>query len=315
MRNKKLTSMVLTVTVIAILLLSAPVSAITISVDTNKDTYYKADDSTITITGTIDIENTENLNITGYVVKIKNSTNNLVKNCSISTSGAVTGCGNITASITSNAAYTNDTRYGYGYGSSTLNGAYTDANQSFGYGYGYGYSAGVSNEIVVTITWNITADTSAALADDYTVNIFTKAEGNGNTRYYADSTEASFTINSGSAPSSSTSTGPSSNGLCSPTWKCSEWSECINGKQTRTCEDKWSCGTDEDKPKETRSCKMPAPVEKPKPSVGKATSVLQEPKEPEEPEPTIPLGTGIVVLISLIAIASFFGIKIYMNKK
>ncbi len=312
MNNKNILSVFLTLIIIFILLLSGPVSAITVSVDTNKDTYYQADDSTITITGTIDLENTEILNITNYIVQIKNSTGNLIKNCTISTGGSVSNCDNITASITYNGDYINGTRYGYGYGYSSLTGQYTTANQTFGYGYGYGYSAGVSNEIVLTITWNISSDTDDN-PDSYTSNVFAKAQGNGNTRYYADSTEAEFTINSGSAPSTSTSTGPAgSSGLCSPTWECSDWSECNNGKQTRTCEDKWDCGTDYKKPKEERSCKMP-----PKPKKKTTKPVEQEKPAPEpapeEPEPMIPLGAGIIISIIGLIIAVIIAVKIKMK--
>jgi len=311
MKNKKLTSVTLTIVIIAILLLSGPVSAITVSVDTNKSTYYKADDSTITITGTIDLENTEILNITEYVVQIKNSTSNLIKNCSISSGGTVSNCNNITATVTYNGDYMNGTRYGYGYGYSSLSGTYTTANQTFGYGYGYGYSAGASNEIVITISWDINSDT-ADNPDDYTANIFTKAQGNGNTRYYADSTAASFTIKSGSAPSSDADTGSKAGGICSPTWECTDWSKCSNGKQTRTCEDKWSCGDEEDKPKEIRSCKMPS---KPKKKTAKPVEQKKPAPEPtpEEPEPMIPLGAGIVISIIGLIIAVIIAVKIKMK--
>ena len=44
-------------------------------------------------------------------------------------------------------------------------------------------------------------------------------------------------------------------GGCQENWVCSVWSECQpNGKQTRTCIDKNNCGTEENKPKETRDC-------------------------------------------------------------
>ncbi len=41
---------------------------------------------------------------------------------------------------------------------------------------------------------------------------------------------------------------------CSENWICAEWSVCADGKQTRTCTDQNSCGTDENKPEETQNC-------------------------------------------------------------
>jgi len=41
---------------------------------------------------------------------------------------------------------------------------------------------------------------------------------------------------------------------CTESWECTEWSECIDGKMTRTCTDTNSCGTETDKPAETQVC-------------------------------------------------------------
>jgi hypothetical protein len=44
-------------------------------------------------------------------------------------------------------------------------------------------------------------------------------------------------------------------GGCSPSWTCTEWSECQpNGTQSRACSDLNSCGTPFGKPNETQSC-------------------------------------------------------------
>ncbi len=41
---------------------------------------------------------------------------------------------------------------------------------------------------------------------------------------------------------------------CVEYWVCTPWSECIGGKQTRYCVDNNKCGTEENKPPETKSC-------------------------------------------------------------
>jgi hypothetical protein len=42
--------------------------------------------------------------------------------------------------------------------------------------------------------------------------------------------------------------------LCSEDWQCSEWSDCENGIQTRTCTDLSQCGTEINKPSTEQQC-------------------------------------------------------------
>lgn len=44
---------------------------------------------------------------------------------------------------------------------------------------------------------------------------------------------------------------------CNESWECGNWSECMNGTQSRTCTDLNSCGTEELKPNETQECQEP----------------------------------------------------------
>lgn len=41
---------------------------------------------------------------------------------------------------------------------------------------------------------------------------------------------------------------------CNENWNCTQWSECIEGMQTRNCEDLNNCQTENNKPMENRSC-------------------------------------------------------------
>jgi len=41
---------------------------------------------------------------------------------------------------------------------------------------------------------------------------------------------------------------------CTENWSCTEWSECVDGVQTRKCIDSNNCGTTVNKPDESRSC-------------------------------------------------------------
>jgi hypothetical protein len=44
---------------------------------------------------------------------------------------------------------------------------------------------------------------------------------------------------------------------CEEYWICTDWSECIEGMQTRECADANNCGTEKYKPVEERSCQLP----------------------------------------------------------
>ena len=43
---------------------------------------------------------------------------------------------------------------------------------------------------------------------------------------------------------------------CTPNWSCGDWSQCVNGKQTRTCTDLNNCGNISSKPVEIQSCNI-----------------------------------------------------------
>ena len=44
------------------------------------------------------------------------------------------------------------------------------------------------------------------------------------------------------------------NETCIPSWQCTEWGDCIDGNQTRSCVDINSCGIDDGKPSESQVC-------------------------------------------------------------
>lgn len=47
---------------------------------------------------------------------------------------------------------------------------------------------------------------------------------------------------------------------CVEAWSCTDWSQCANGQQSRTCSDLNNCGTENDKPAVTQSCETLPPV-------------------------------------------------------
>jgi len=42
--------------------------------------------------------------------------------------------------------------------------------------------------------------------------------------------------------------------VCKESWSCTEWSDCSNDEETRTCTDLNTCGTTNSQPKTTRTC-------------------------------------------------------------
>jgi hypothetical protein len=62
----------------------------------------------------------------------------------------------------------------------------------------------------------------------------------GNTTTVSDYSNNWFTIASAS--------------ICTPNWQCTNWSACVNGKQTRTCTDLNNCGTTAYQPVTTQTC-------------------------------------------------------------
>lgn len=43
---------------------------------------------------------------------------------------------------------------------------------------------------------------------------------------------------------------------CIENWKCTEWTECLDGKQTRTCTDENNCDSTKNKPIESQECEI-----------------------------------------------------------
>jgi hypothetical protein len=66
--------------------------------------------------------------------------------------------------------------------------------------------------------------------------------------------------------------------ICTPDWRCTAWTACINNQQTRTCSDREACMTDKGKPALSQSCTMPAPIQ----------PAATPPTPPKAQPPTLP---------------------------
>ncbi len=68
------------------------------------------------------------------------------------------------------------------------------------------------------------------------------------------SSDSGRSLSAGSSSAQATAKNITANKTCSPNWRCSDWSECVEGVETRLCEDANKCGTDKGIPIEVRSC-------------------------------------------------------------
>lgn len=114
----------------------------------------------------------------------------------------------------------------------------------------------------VTATDNIAIDTITIYLYDATnlvsseigstSSFFTNFTGLTNRTYYINAT-----VNDTFGNTDSTSTRTiilSGTALCAPDWHCTDWSECVNGIQIRSCVDFNTCGNISAKPPENQSC-------------------------------------------------------------
>ena len=196
MKFKKLASILLTLTVIFILIISGPVSAIQIIIDGESDESLSTTSSlaVASLNATINIESSEIISVSNYLIKITNSSGGTIVNCLLDSSGTkVSGCDYINnTQITYNSAnYTYGYLYGYGYTTAGYNETYGGE-----YGYGYGAVSGLSNEIVITFDWEFQKQNKPT--GTYSVNLQAYAVDSSSTKKFTASSAKSFTINSAS---------------------------------------------------------------------------------------------------------------------
>lgn len=105
---------------------------------------------------------------------------------------------------------------------------------------------------------------------------------------------------------------------CVEIWTCSEWSDCTDDKQTRTCTDSNNCGTTNNKPAESKECAPAAPAEKPAETTTPNETVSEEKPVEETPsaEGTSFLSSWTFRIIFITALFLIAGLVIfYVYKK
>ncbi len=194
-KKRRISSVILTLIIIALLIFSGPVRAVIVSITQDKTTYNSGDEN-IVFTVDVDVETDERIPVQNLTLKVTGVTN---KTCIFYPSGsAISGCGNMSITAVNVVGYGNDTLWGYGYGyyNGTGYGTYNFTNVGIGYGYGYSsgytYNGSTGGELRYNITWNITAE--GAGDGSYTANLEAFVEKGSTYMIFMDQTPTSFTV-------------------------------------------------------------------------------------------------------------------------
>ncbi|MFH1788211.1 MAG: lamin tail domain-containing protein [Candidatus Altiarchaeota archaeon] len=151
--NKRMMSLVFTLTIVALLYLSGPSTAITAALGVINDLFRG---QVATITGTVTLNDYEFIMTSGSVLLTVDTAANGTMNCTLPlTTGtkAVTCSNNQRIIVTASSNNWDNLSYGYGY---DYGYEYTPNTYSYQYGYGYSYSYVWENtQIQYTIKWAI----------------------------------------------------------------------------------------------------------------------------------------------------------------
>ena len=145
---------------------------------------------------------------------------------------------------------------------------YPQIEKGYGYSYGYNYGYGITEDLV----YEITIHTQKFEVGKYETAL--KIAVNGDTF-----SEPGETIKITEKRKGAVNVGHGYSG-CTTSWECSEWGECKNGEQTRTCKKDKACIVLEKKPEEKQSCQEA--TEEAVSETTEATEVLEETRLEQE---------------------------------
>ncbi len=211
--------------IIALIIISGPASAFTLNLNFDKASVNRGE--SVVFTASVDINSNENLPVSKIVLELSGISGGENALCEFKVDGTIlSGCKGISIQKIGTGNYEN----GYGYGN----------YNSYGYnfGYGYGYNGKLEYKIILYTADYATGTYSTLLKAYIGSEVFSKSGNN------LTITESSSSIDYGN---SAYRTCPN-NG-----WICSEWSECADGKQIRTCSMLPNCYV-ETQPEVQRAC-------------------------------------------------------------
>lgn len=240
--RSRVLSVVLTLIVIGTLLFSMPVKALELSLSSPSDSTPTQGDI-ITFSANVTISDSEIVPFESMKIVFKDSSGNY-ENCTFNLSNA----SSTTCSFLDVTSSEEDTAYGYGYGSAEFNS--TDYYWGYGYGYGYAHSPGLGDAIY---SYEFSLNTSGLDVDEYEVWLVAVTEETNTSVTEFPSSSFELTVEEAETESSTTSNRRES--PCFTSWVCSEWGECAEGTQSRTCRKEIShCVAKEDMPATAQNC-------------------------------------------------------------
>ncbi len=233
-RKNKIFGVIFTSLVLGILLFSSPARAFTINLNVDKTSIFKGE--SVVFTASVNIDSNEHLPIDEFVLILDGPE---IVTCRFMPDGAIiSGCKGIGTGDIKIITSTSNYGYGYGYGNYE------------GYGYNFDHSYGYKHGLIV---YQITVHTNNYATGQYKSKFKIVL---GDTRdEFAEDGQA-FTINPSSKDYSKLSVRASSSDtqVCLNGWKCTQWSGCNEGYQTRDCSKMVSNCYLGKKPEEKRNC-------------------------------------------------------------
>jgi len=221
-KSGKIIALLLTGLLLFILIFSAPAKAYVLNVSADKTAVSKGGE--ISFNTGISVSSSENSNVQNLVLELVGLNGAKTYSCSFDSNGAIlSGCSGMTIAKISDLGY--------------------------GYGYGYGSSG--------TLSYKITLDTTDYNTGDYKIRLNALINGNSYSQtgqVITISTRSSYGTLSSSKHYSSDGTSNDYSKICLNAWKCTEWSECSNGEETRTCGQTMADCLMTPKPSEVRNC-------------------------------------------------------------
>ena len=240
-RLSRILVLMITFVLISVLIISAPARAFVLSLTMDKTNVTVG--GKVVFIASININSDENLPIQKLVLELVNNKNGDSSSCTFNVDGSViSGCNGISI-VKLNGG---NSFYGYSYG------YFAGYAYDFGNGgYGYGYKDSLLYEITLNTQGYSAGDYSTRLTAFIDNNVFSK-DGE------------KLTIKPIITPPTPTPTrhGGSlqvlddSDVICLNAWKCTEWSKCEDGYQTRTCGQTRSDCLLTQKPAEERECAL-----------------------------------------------------------
>jgi hypothetical protein len=232
-RRTKGVALVLTAFVIGLLVIAGPVQGFNLGLSMDDNSVDKGEEVVFNVE--LVIESGEGLPVEYLILELNGPE---YSECKFNLDGSIISeCKGVKSIVD-----TKQVSYGYGYGY----GNYNNYAYYFGHGYGYGYGLNSGK-----LSYEITLDTSNYKTGTYNTEFIAKIGGENFSKTGQD-----LKINYVSDEDDGENKKSKGYGTCAGTWVCSEWSECIDGVQSRNCEKVKPYCYGIEQPIEVRACNV-----------------------------------------------------------